>query len=235
MASKFLFSLLICYCGTAIGQNLTGSELLEKSISFHDPNGQWTTFNTVLNITMKTPNAPDRLSKITLNLPQHFFQVVAKKEGILTEYTINKGKCSIALNGKTELSNEELEANNLSCDRASMYKNYYTYLYGLPMKLKDVGTIIHDKVETKIFKGKTYLRLKVTYDEAVGSDTWYFYFDPKSYAMEVYQFFHDETKNDGEYILLSGIETIGGINMPKVRAWYTNKENNYLGTDSLKK
>ncbi len=235
MASKFLFSLLICYCSTAIGQNLTGSELLEKSISFHDPNGQWTTFNTVLNITMKTPNAPDRLSKITLNLPQHFFQVVAKKEGILTEYTINKGKCSIALNGKTELSNEELEANNLSCDRASMYKNYYTYLYGLPMKLKDVGTIIHDKVETKIFKGKTYLRLKVTYDEAVGSDTWYFYFDPKSYAMEVYQFFHDETKNDGEYILLSGIETIGGINMPKVRAWYTNKENNYLGTDSLKK
>ena len=53
--------------------------------------------------------------------------------------------------------------------------------------------------------------------------------------MEVYQFFHDETKNDGEYILLSGIEIIDGIKMPKVRAWYTNKEEKYLGTDTLKK
>lgn len=235
MVSKLLFSLLICFCSTVISQNLTGSELLEKSIRFHDPNGQWATFNTVLNINMKTPNAPDRLSKITINLPQHFFQVIATKERITTEYTINKGKCSIALNGKTELTNEELKANNLSCERANMYKNYYTYLYGLPMKLKDPGTIIHEKVEKKTFKGKTYLKLKVTYNKAVGSDIWYFYFDPKTFAMEVYQFFHDEAKNDGEYILLSDIEKINGINMPKVRAWYTNKENTYLGTDTLKK
>ncbi|HEX9826335.1 MAG TPA: DUF6503 family protein [Flavobacteriaceae bacterium] len=48
-------------------------------------------------------------------------------------------------------------------------------------------------------------------------------------------FFHDEAKNDGGYILLSGIKTIDGINMPKVRTWYTNKEKNtYLGTDTLK-
>jgi hypothetical protein len=47
-------------------------------------------------------------------------------------------------------------------------------------------------------------------------------------------FFHDEVKNDGEYILLSGIKTIDGINMPKARVCYTNKENTYLGTDTLK-
>ena len=235
MASKFLLPLLICFCSTVIGQNLTGSELLKKAIEYHDPNGNWSTFNYIFSVTMTTPDAPDRISNITINLPKQFFKVVAAKNGLTTEYTIDKGLCEIKLNGKSNLTEEELKSNNLSCDRAKMYKNYYTYLYGLPMKLEDDGTIIHEKVETKIFKGKTYLRLKVTYDETVGSDTWYFYFDPKTYAMEVYQFFHDETKNDGEYILLSGIETIGGINMPKVRAWYTNKENNYLGTDSLKK
>jgi hypothetical protein len=235
MTSKYILCFLLTISCTVFGQTISGSELLEKSIAFHDPNGNWATFNTKLNVTMTTPNAPDRLSKITINLPQQFFQVVATKEGITTEYTINKGKCSIALNGKTELTNEELKANKLSCDRANMYKNYYTYLYGLPMKLKDPGTIVLEKVEEKTFKGKTYLTLKVSYDKAVGNDVWYFYFDPKTYAMEVYQFFHDEAKNDGEYILLSGIETIGGINMPKVRAWYTNKENNYLGTDTLEK
>ncbi len=28
----------------------------------------------------------------------------------------------------------------------------------------------------------------------VGEDTWYFYFDPLTYAMEVYQFYHEEEK-----------------------------------------
>jgi hypothetical protein len=45
--------------------------------------------------------------------------------------------------------------------------------------------------------------------------------------------FFKETNNSGEYILLSGTETINKIKMPKVRAWYYNKGNNYLGTDIL--
>jgi len=53
--------------------------------------------------------------------------------------------------------------------------------------------------------------------------------------MEVYQFFHEEGKNDGEYILLSGMEEINGIKMPKTREWYYNKDDKYLGTDILTK
>ena len=51
--------------------------------------------------------------------------------------------------------------------------------------------------------------------------------------MEVYQFFHDESKNDGEYILLSEMITVNNIKIPKVRAWYYNKEDVYLATDKL--
>ena len=116
-----------------------------------------------------------------------------------------------------------------------MYQNYYTYLYGLPMKLKDPGTIITDKIVRKKMKGKTYLVLKATYKKEVGKDTWYFYFNPKTYAMEIYQFFHDEAKNDGEYILLTGEETINEIKIPKNRAWYMNKDDKFLGTDILRK
>ena len=52
--------------------------------------------------------------------------------------------------------------------------------------------------------------------------------------MEVYQFFK-ETKDSGEYILLSDLETINEIKFPKTRAWYYNKNDDYLGTDTLKK
>ncbi len=75
--------------------------------------------------------------------------------------------------------------------------------------------------------------LKVIYDENVGNGVWYFYFDPEDYNLEVYQFSHDESKNDGEYILLSDEETINGIKMPKVRTWFMNKDNKYLRTDIL--
>ncbi len=101
------------------------------------------------------------------------------------------------------------------------------------MKLKDPGTIIQSKVERKLFKGKEYLVLKVNYEEEVGKDVWYFYFNTKTYAMEIYQFFHEEAKNDGEYILLTDLKTIEGIKMPKNRDWFTNKENKLLGTDIL--
>ena len=101
------------------------------------------------------------------------------------------------------------------------------------MKIKDPGAVLDDKVQTKTFKGKEYLVLKVGYEEGVGNDVWYFYFDPKTYAMEVYQFYHDESKGDGEYILLQGLEEVNGIKMPKTRAWYYNKDDKYLGTDIL--
>ncbi len=101
------------------------------------------------------------------------------------------------------------------------------------MMLMNEGKFVDSKVQRKVFKGKEYLVVKVNYDEEVGKDTWYFYFDPKSFAMEVYQFFHDESKNDGEYILLSGMEVINGVKMPKTRKWYYNKDNTYLGVDIL--
>lgn len=214
-------------------QTITGPELLEKAIQFHDPKGTWETFSGKLKVIMETPNNPNRDSDIKIDLPKQYFYVKAKSGKNTTEYTIDKEDCAMRFNGDKNPADSIKKKYRLSCDRANLYKNYYTYLYGLPMKLKDPGTIIDEKVTKRKFKGKEYLVLKVTYAKEVGKDTWYFYFDPKTYAMEVYQFYHDETKNDGEYILLSEMETINAIKMPKKRAWYMNKDDKYLGTDIL--
>jgi len=224
---------------SAIAQELSGIELLEKAIAYHDPNGNWPNFNGKLHIIMETPNNGNRDSKISINLPKEYFYVSATRDTMTTEYSVKKDDCTIKLNGNANLSEAELKAKNLSCDRAKMYKNYYTYLYGLPMKLKDKSTIIDNNVERKTFKGKEYLVLKASYDKSVGTDVWFFYFDPQTYAMEIYQFFKtDENgklkKDTGEYILLTDVQTINGIKMPKDRAWYYNKDDKYLGTDMLK-
>ncbi len=230
----FIFLITLLPFST-IGQELTGQQLLEKAINFHDPNSAWPSFHGKLDITMETPDGKERVSEIIMNLPKEFFKATSMKDDIEIEQTVSKGECTLSLNGSTDFSKEEAKTHRLTCERASMYKNYYTYLYGLPMKLRDKGTNVDPQVQTKTFKGKKYLVLKVTYDKEVGEDIWYFYFDPQTYAMEVYQFFHDESINDGEYILLSGMETVSGINMPKTRAWYYNRDDKHLGTDVIKK
>ena len=240
MKTLYTYLLLSFLAITSYGQEITGLELLEKTINYHDPQGKWETFNGTFYVTMETPNSAKRQSKITINLPEEQFYLKANRDTITTEYRLIKDSCTISINGKTNLSPEILKANNLSCKRANLFKNYYTYLYGLPMKLKDEGTLIDEKVEQKTFKGKQYLVLKATYDASVGKDVWYFYFNPKTYAMEVYQFYKTDDKgiikkDSGEYILLIDEEVINNIKMPKNRAWYYNKNDGYLGTDILNK
>jgi hypothetical protein len=232
---RVFFIVVIGFSFCAIAQKLTGKELLEKTISYHDAHNNWNSFKGNFGVTMNTPDGKKRISDIAINLPEEFFQVTATKDSSTITQTMSKGECELMLNGSTEISEENKKTHRLSCDRAEMYKNYYTYLYGLPMKLKDPGTIIDPKTQKKTFKGKEYLVLRVTYEKEVGGDIWYFYFDPETFAMEIYQFFRDESKPDGEYILLTGEEEISGIKMPKNRAWYYNEADKYLGTDVLTK
>lgn len=216
-------------------KELTATQLLDKTIEYHDPSGNWETFKGKLFITMEIPERSNRDSEIHIDLAKEYFYVKAVRDTITTEYIMTKEECVIAFNGVKNPSEDILKKYRLSAKRGFFMKNYYTYLYGLPMKLKDPGTVLSEKVIRKKFKGKEYLVLKATYKQEVGKDIWYFYFDPTTYAMEIYQFFHDEAKNDGEYILLTGEETINGVKMPKNRVWYTNKEDKLLGTDTLKK
>ncbi|MBF8149824.1 hypothetical protein ITJ86_07925 [Winogradskyella sp. F6397] len=230
-----LMALVISISGYS--QDITSQEVLKNAIDYHDPNNNWSQFNNTFTVVMTTPKSPKRTSVISINLPAEYFSVTATKDTVTTTYTLDKGQCKMRYNGQV-LDSISAKEKNMTCDRATLYKNYYSYLYGLPMKLKDPGTNLSDTVERKTFKGKEYLVLKVTYDEAVGSDVWYFYFNPETFAMEIYQFFktdeHGKEKPDsGEYILLSEEANVNGIKMPKVRAWYYNKADKYLGTDTL--
>lgn len=228
--SFFAFLLLSSsYCP---GQ-ITGSKLLEKAIDYHDPDRQWQYFSGVFEIELEMPDKTTRISKFSLDLPNSFFKLDVLSNNNHSTYKLTADKCEITRNGNNDFTVEEISKYRLTCDQANLMKDYYTYLYGLPMKLKDKGTIIHEKVEHRTFKGKMYYVLKVTYDVLVGSDTWYFYFDPTTSAMEVYQFFHDESISDGEYIVLSELEIFKNMKIPKNRTWYYNKDDKNIGEDKL--
>jgi len=236
MLKKLIFyGVLLIATQHIAGQELTATQVLDKSIAYHDPNGNWKKLQAILHIDLKMPERPNRKSEVYLNLPKRIFGLKTIQDTVTTYRKLENGKCSFSLNGRTELDSTEIKKNRGDCERTMMYRNYYTYLYGLPMKLKDPGTIIDPRLIKKTFKGKDYVVIKATYDENVGTDTWYFYFDPETYALEVYQFYKDESKKDGEYILLTDELEINEMKFPKTRAWYYNKNDGYLGTDDLQK
>lgn len=232
-----LLIVILVLCG-ACSEPPTAEQILKKSIAHHDPGSRWPVFQDSLEILLETPDAPVRRSSVYIDNQSGSFYVKAYRDSSIIEYGHGKDSCLVKWNGRSEFLKTEAEENGLNCERAEMYRNYYTYLYGLPMKLKDPGTKLNPEVETRNFKGKDYVVLRADYEAEVGTDIWYFYFDPQTYVMEVYQFYRSDEKGQlkedtGEYILLSGESEIDGIRMPKTRAWYYNKDDKYLGTDIL--
>ena len=231
---RLLCLLILAPLQLAGQQPIPDSEtLLKNAIAYHDPNGVWGTFQGSFVVVMETPGELPRRSEIFLDQPANRFRLHVQRGETKKTYEWNAGSCNLSLNGQAEFSEAQAKEHRLTCERAVMYRDYYSYLYGLPMKLRDPGTQISPNVEKRHFHGKEYWVLEVRYDPEVGQDLWYFYFNPKTYALEAYQFYHDTAKNDGEYILLEGEHRLGGMRLPKIRTWFTNKDEKLLGTDTL--
>lgn len=219
---------------TATAQ-ISAEEVLKKSIEYHDPHGAYSHHNLVLHLNEKRPNGSDRKSRVRFNLKKEEYQNIRITEGVEIKSTLIKGITTITIDGKTNYSEEQKEKYRINPERVAVMKDYYQYLWLLPMKLNDPGTNIDPEVKNKDFFGKSSLELKVTYDPEVGKDVWYFYFNPNTYALQGYRFYHVEADNDGEYILLEGETKFGKVKLSKSRKWYTHKEDKFLGEDVLDK
>lgn len=236
--NKKYFCLAIVFSVTFFwiqAQTIEGQQLLNNAIHYHDPNDVWKTFKSSFYLIAQRPDKESRLTALNFDQAQSQFEFTQYENENYWTAHFKSEQCRLFFNGIEEIPKETREAYGLNCERMTRYRDYYTYLIGLPMKLKDPGTQIASEGVLVEREGSTYWKLKVTYDPKVGSDTWYFYFDPKTFALKLYQFFHEESKNDGEYVILEEEIEIGGILMPKKRSWYQNSNHKYLGTDRLSK
>ncbi|MEL7121590.1 MAG: DUF6503 family protein [Bacteroidota bacterium] len=230
-----LFAIVFLTFQILNAQSQSAEQVLQKSIQYHDPEGKWESGEFHFPLHESRPNGAYRLTDVKLDNEIGEFELKQIRGKDRVYRYLSTEACDALWNYEPVTSKEQKERLRLNCDGGNeFYRNYYAYLYGLPMKLKDPGTIIDPQVKKKDFFGKkNLLEIKVTYEQEVGEDIWYFYFDPKTYALSGYRFYHDEKANDGEYILLEGEITINGVKFPKERGWYTHKEGKYLGNDNL--
>ena len=231
-------SLLIIVCCLAIGGPVAAGEAddwLQRSIAYHDPDGVWGSAALKFEITETRPDGSDRKTVLSTGPGGDDFGWETRRDGHHLEGVLTDSGCLLRLDGSEEITEEDRETYGLKCERLRWLRNYYAYLWGLPMKLRDEGTLLDPDVERIELKGRPVVALRVTYDAAVGKDTWYFYLDPETAALVAYRFYHDEAKGDGELIELEGQVEAAGMRLPKARTWITNADGRLLGTDTLEK
>lgn len=235
IALPFLMgTILLSSCTTKV----TAPFALQQSIAYHDPSTEWATFDDTLRIWATRPEGGFRHSTLHMDVARDIFSIRDSTRHHTVSYQWTPDSCRVLLNGSPDFTARERDSLHLTCDRLQVLKDYYTFLYGLPMKLTDRGVHLIDTVDRKTFKGKEYAVIEARFADNVGEDVWFIYLNPRSYRMEVYQFFDTDSNGQvlpesGEYVLLEGEFFIGGMNIPETRSWYTNAGDEFLGTDVL--
>jgi hypothetical protein len=215
--------------------SLTPASLLEKSIEAHDPNNYWQQLNNRFYMSIKRDGQADRYFSILINNTEDEFEYALQKGDSIISQRIKKGQSYYAINGDANMSEEIKEKYQLNNERTLYMKEVYEYLYGVPMKLKDPGTIVGPVLNEETFNGKECWLVKVTYDPSTEGETWYFYIDKETFLLAGYRFYFDESKGDGEFIYIEGYESLNGLKLPRLKKWHWNKDSVYFRTDELLK
>jgi len=219
----------------------TANDVLERSIAYHDPQNTWWTrpIEITAEVRLAERLAAERgyerrIDRIRVDIAAGQFLYRSEKGEHRIEITGNGETFGARLNGSAEIDNEEREEHGLAPDRLARWRDYFAYVFGVPMKLRDPGTRLDPAVTRVEFAGRELLALRVTYSPEVGKDTWYFYVDPETFALAGCRFYHDEGENDGEYIVYEG-EVMGphGLRLPKFRRWHMNRDGEYIAADEL--
>ncbi|WP_370088995.1 DUF6503 family protein [Ekhidna sp.] len=198
---------LVCISQTPADQ------VLAKSVAYHDPTQIWSNLSATYTFKETRPDGPDRSTVITLDNSNGYMKINRNDEEV---YEVT-GEVAEVLKGDKDK------------DRALVLRNYYLYLWGLPMKLLDKGTPGVALADDEKVGGKNCKVLRVAYEK----DTWYFYIDENTGRMLQYKFYQDPGETKGELIILEDEISVKGIKTPQKRSWHTLPEMKYLGTDIL--
>ena len=206
--------------------------LIERSINYHDPEERWAGANLELRIAESRPGSELRTATVRMNPGDGSFLVERHTEEGHTALEVRGEEImSRSVDGAADLDEEGFAGHGLDPERVIWLRNYYLFVWGLPMKLRDPGTIVDPEPIAEAYDGQEALKVRVTYDPEVGGDTWYFYFHPDTARLIGYRFYHDESANDGEYIRLAGEIEDRGLRIPAKRSWFFHSNDEFLGED----
>jgi len=194
----------------------TAQDIVNASITFHDPENKWKSLNAEFVFQSKfefNDSVPEELH-ININVQNNNFR-----------YTNLDRKVDISYSQDSCIVNQ----GNTNCNSYAWTKNFYTYIWGLPMKLNDPGTTINPNFTLDTIQQIPVYNVSVPYHD----ENYQFYFHQKTYELKFFQFIKNNETGHGEFITLSEIYEHNGIKFPKHKRWEQLSSRELIGTNEV--
>ncbi|QNP54324.1 hypothetical protein H9L05_21070 (plasmid) [Hymenobacter qilianensis] len=140
MMPKLLFFLALTLLPAAPAPPLTGPQLVQQSIAYHDPQGKWPTLRTRLFFQSTSAAGQASTFEVELDNATGYFCHISHPGGREVVKGVVNGQEVLLLDGQPHFTAAEQKQYRLVAGAVQAARNFYTYLYGLPMKLRDAGT-----------------------------------------------------------------------------------------------
>ncbi len=210
-------------------------QLIERSIAFHDPDTLWARERLHIQWFGTGSDGEERTNvQLVFHADQNKFELSGRYRDSALEYQADGATWTATVDGSDSFDDDVMQRMGLHRENGMLWRSYYGFLAGMPMKLRDPGTRVDPEPIRTRFDDRDVESIRVEYDADVGTDTWYFYFDPETAELVGCRFYHDETANDGEYIHMEGLTAAGSLRIPRHRRWFVNADGRFLGADEVR-
>ncbi len=234
--TSLLLIALLTWAPNIQAQTTSGEELLKKSKSYHDPDGNWGNQVLRLHIQEPRPQTPFRFSELTLDLNTGAFNLGREYEvGSVVRVITESGEAKVLVNGSEEFSEEIKEELRLDASRNSGYRSFYRLMQGIPMSLDDSTVKEIGKVREEVIDKKAVLAISIELKEPMISSNWLLYISKEDYSVVALRFLHHDTEREDEMIVFDGIYEFENIRVPRFRHWYEADSREYSGSDIIVK
>ncbi len=223
----------IPYLALVLFSSLSAKDLLDRCIAYHDPHGTWERGAFEITELASRPDGTAHRNVLRFDNARSRFELESAVDGRALSLAVENDVIVARLDGRANPSADEISRYRLKPEQVLSRRNRDLYLWGLPMKLRDPGTRLDQRVKETHFEGRTVYQLRVTYDAGVGSDVWYFFLDRETSALVGHRFHHDEAAGDGEYAVFDGEISGQDLRLPRVRRWYANKDKQPVITHTI--
>lgn len=207
--------------------------VLDLAIAFHDPEGLWGSGTFAFTIEEIRPGRAPSRSRLELANGERRFELETETGGRRLVLRVDGDDVTVRSDGEPVIDAAVLESLDATASEVRQLRDRYLFIYGLPMKLRDPGTLLASVARRTTFRGRGALELRVSYEPDVGSDRWSFFVDPLDYSLLGGRVEHAVRTVDDETIVFDGLVEIDGLRLPRTRRRTASLDGGELGTETI--
>ena len=234
---KCLLVILLCAACSPredTSPNLTGQEILQKSIAIHDPNQKWKTTSFHFHIQEPRLSNPSRYSEVKWDNAAGTFELIRNRETHLSTHVIDaQGNATVLLDDSEVIADSLVEKFRLMPERNEIYREFYAMMYGLPMALDEEWVEKIGEVTIEEYHDQACYKLPITLKKEMFSKKWQVYLATASFEFKGMEIIDMNDPTKGESLFFDGSIVINGIRIPRIRHWYDYETEDYLGSDII--